>query len=73
MEVVVLYWISPTNVTKHVLLISSYFSTIQRVGGWVGGESKNKANSAQLILKFPAKAEFGNITIKLINHLVSNN
>ena len=46
-----LFWTSPTNVTKHVLLISSYFTTSP--DRWPGGradavEMENKANSAQL-------------------------
>jgi hypothetical protein len=51
----------PTNVRKQVLLISSYFTTIP-VGGCVGGEIENKANSVQFQVKLPAGTEFGKIT-----------
>jgi hypothetical protein len=53
-----LYWSRPTNVTKQVVLISCYFTTIPggRVAGQVAGQTggrvagliKIKANSAQL-------------------------
>jgi hypothetical protein len=51
-----LYWNSPTNVTKHVLLISSCLDTF--TGGW---RIDNKANSVQFQMKFPTGTELGNI------------
>ena len=52
---------SPTNVTKHVLLISSYFTTIPggRAAGRPAGSNENKTNSVQLSLA-GAWTELGN-------------
>jgi hypothetical protein len=46
-----LYWTSPTNVTKHVLLISSYFTTSPggRTGGWRLEKSKIRLTQPSLI------------------------
>jgi hypothetical protein len=58
-----LYWTSSTNVVKHVLLITSYFTT------FLGGGIKIKTNSAQFQLKLPTGAELGK-NINFVNNAI---